>query len=219
MILGIYGASGLGSEFLDMVLSINENEKRWDEIIYIDDTPGKSGSLFMNKRIIDYQELGLYDKKNVEIVIAMGEPQSRNAVYKKIIDDGYAATNLVYPGNRMPCEIQLGTGVVFQRNVQIPPFGKIGDNVLIRDSVFLGHNVSIGNNTVISPFSFVGGNTEIGANAYIAPHTSIRDRVTIGNGTIIGIGSVVTKNIPDFAVAYGNPCEIKRINAGEKVWK
>ena len=32
----------------------------------------------------------------------------------------------------------------------------------------------------------------------------------IGDGAIIGAGSVVSKNIPDYAIAYGNPIEIKK---------
>ena len=41
---------------------------------------------------------------------------------------------------------------------------------------------------------------------------NIIDRVTIGKNTIIGAGSLVTKNIPDDVIAYGNPCKIIRKN-------
>ncbi|WP_252904562.1 hypothetical protein [Secundilactobacillus silagei] len=34
--------------------------------------------------------------------------------------------------------------------------------------------------------------------------------VTIGEGTVIGAGSVVTKDIPDHVVAVGNPCHVLR---------
>lgn len=36
--------------------------------------------------------------------------------------------------------------------------------------------------------------------------------VTIGDDVVIGAGSVVTKNLPDDVIAYGNPCEIVRKN-------
>ena len=42
--------------------------------------------------------------------------------------------------------------------------------------------------------------------------SNIIDGITIGNNVIIGAGSVVTKNIPDNVVAYGNPCKIIREN-------
>jgi acetyltransferase-like isoleucine patch superfamily enzyme len=41
---------------------------------------------------------------------------------------------------------------------------------------------------------------------------NIINGVKIGNNTVIGAGSVVTKDIPDNVVAYGNPCRVIRPN-------
>lgn len=50
----------------------------------------------------------------------------------------------------------------------------------------------------------VGDNVWIGANVTVLPG------VSIGNNTVIGGGSVVTKDIPDGVLAYGNPCRVIR---------
>ncbi len=50
----------------------------------------------------------------------------------------------------------------------------------------------------------IGRNCWIGAGALIMPG------VTIGDNTVIGAGSVVTRNIPSNCVAYGNPCRVIR---------
>ena len=42
--------------------------------------------------------------------------------------------------------------------------------------------------------------------------SNIIDNVKIGKNVIIGAGSLVTKDIPDDVVAYGNPCKIVRKN-------
>jgi acetyltransferase-like isoleucine patch superfamily enzyme len=42
--------------------------------------------------------------------------------------------------------------------------------------------------------------------------TNILNQVKIGKNTIIGSGSVVTKDIPDNVVAYGSPCKVIRDN-------
>lgn len=34
--------------------------------------------------------------------------------------------------------------------------------------------------------------------------------ITIGKGAVIGAGSIVTKNIPPYVVAYGNPCQVQK---------
>lgn len=88
--------------------------------------------------------------------------------------------------------------------------------VVIGDRVFFGPNVSIYTAThttsVLSrrklvEFAqpvFIGNDCWIGGSAIILPG------VTIGEGCTIGAGSVVTKDIPPFSVAFGSPCQVRR---------
>lgn len=50
----------------------------------------------------------------------------------------------------------------------------------------------------------------LGDNCWLGGDVTILPGVTIGNNTIIGAGSVVTKDIPDNVVAVGNPCRVLR---------
>lgn len=50
----------------------------------------------------------------------------------------------------------------------------------------------------------------IGTNCWIGASVTILPGVTIGNNVVIGAGSVVTKDLPDNVIAYGNPCKIAR---------
>ena len=52
------------------------------------------------------------------------------------------------------------------------------------------------------------GKIIIGNNCFIGARSTILPGVTIGDNTIIGAGSVVTKDIPSNVVAVGNPCKI-----------
>ncbi len=51
----------------------------------------------------------------------------------------------------------------------------------------------------------IGNNVWIGGGAVVLPG------VTIGDNAVIGAGSVVTRSIPENAVAFGNPCTVKKI--------
>ena len=55
-----------------------------------------------------------------------------------------------------------------------------------------------------------GAPITIGNNVWIGGNTVIQPGVTIGDNTVIGAGSVVTKDIPANAVAYGNPCRVRK---------
>ena len=51
---------------------------------------------------------------------------------------------------------------------------------------------------------------KIGDNVWIGGNSVIFPGVIIGNNVTIGAGSIVTKNIPDNVLAFGNPCEVKK---------
>ncbi|HEX8549679.1 MAG TPA: DapH/DapD/GlmU-related protein, partial [Cytophagaceae bacterium] len=47
-------------------------------------------------------------------------------------------------------------------------------------------------------------------NVWIGGNVVINPGITIGDNTVIGSGSVVTKNIPSNVIAVGNPCKVLR---------
>lgn len=66
----------------------------------------------------------------------------------------------------------------------------------------IGDFVNIGPGSRLAGHVSVGAKTELGTGVSVAPH------VKIGKGCIIGIGSVVVKNIPDYSLAYGVPAQV-----------
>lgn len=84
----------------------------------------------------------------------------------------------------------------------------IGDNVLIAPHVGIytaGHPLEVNQRLAGLEYSYpivIGNNVWIGGNVVILPG------VSIGDNTVIGAGSVVTKNIPADVVAVGNPCSV-----------
>lgn len=113
----------------------------------------------------------------------------------------------------------------------------IGENTFVNTNcMFLDNNrISIGKNSLIAPYvQIYTANhplkaseriieienrsryltstrpVKIGDNVWIGGNSVIFPGVTIGNNVTIGAGSVVTKDIPDNVLAYGNPCKVKK---------
>lgn len=220
MVLAIYGASGLGAEFDSTACRVNEQENKWEDIIFVDDAPEKEGQELVGRKIYPYvKALEKYGKENLEFLIGIGEPNVKDIVFGKLDKDGCTITNLFFPGTIVGKDSKLGRGIVVQDVSGIPPMSVIGNCVLLQGKTVLGHNIELGDNVVISSLTFVGGDTVIGRNTYIAPSSCLRNGLHIGENAIIGMGSVVTKDIPDNAVAYGNPCKVARINESGRVFK
>lgn len=88
--------------------------------------------------------------------------------------------------------------------------------VKIGDNCFLAPNVSIYTaGHPVHPFARntgyeYGKEVTIGDNVWIGGSTVICPGVTVGSNVVIGAGSVVTKDIPDWCIAAGNPCKVIR---------
>lgn len=86
----------------------------------------------------------------------------------------------------------------------------------IGDNCWIGPDVKL--YTAIHPIDSQKRNTgigsakpiEIGANCWLGGNVTIVPGVKIGNGSVIGAGSVVTKDIPENCIAAGNPCKVLR---------
>ena len=81
----------------------------------------------------------------------------------------------------------------------------IGDFTKINNLCHIAHNNIIGKNVIITGCVNISGSNTIEDNVWIAPNSSIRGWVHIGEGATIGMGSVVTKNIPAGETWFGNP--------------
>lgn len=81
----------------------------------------------------------------------------------------------------------------------------IGENVKIDNLVHIAHNLYIEKNAVITAHVIACGSSRIEEGAWIAPNVSIINGVIIGKYAKVGLGSVVTKDVPAHSVVYGNP--------------
>lgn len=87
---------------------------------------------------------------------------------------------------------------------------KIGDNVMIAPNVGIygtGHPFHVETRNRFIEYSFP---VTIGNNVWIGGSTVILPGVAIGDNSVIGAGSVVTKDVPANTLAFGNPCRIIR---------
>ena len=118
-----------------------------------------------------------------------------------------------------PFYTDCGKNITIGKNVFINMCCRFQDQggITIDDGCFIGHNVTLATlNHDIKPENRINMHPapiKIHKNVWIGSDSTILPGVTIGEGSIIGAGSVVVKDIPSNCIAVGNPCKvIKHIN-------
>lgn len=86
----------------------------------------------------------------------------------------------------------------------------IGNGVKIDNLCHIAHNVIIDENCCIIANSSIAGSVHIGRNSYIALSASILNQKEIGEGALVGMGAVVTKDIPEEMVCAFSPAKVIR---------
>ena len=112
-------------------------------------------------------------------------------------------------------DVTIGNNVIIKSGVQL------WDGITFEDNVFVGPNVTFTND--LKPRSgqrlLNFFKTVVKKGASIGANSTILCGITIGEYAMIGAGSVVTKNVPDHSLWYGNPARFKGYlcNCGEKL--
>jgi acetyltransferase-like isoleucine patch superfamily enzyme len=132
--------------------------------------------------------------------------------------------------NLYGCEIgdetKIGAFVEIQKNAKVGSRCKISshsficEGVTIEDNVFVGHGVMFTNDTYPRATSLDGNlqteadwkveKTVVKRGASIGTGTTILPNVCIGENSVVGAGSVVTRDVPASAVVAGNPAKVLR---------
>lgn len=123
-----------------------------------------------------------------------------NGVGDVIIGD----RTIIGMGNVIIGPVTIGNDVMFAQNIVVSGLNHGYEDVTMPPS----------KQEIIKKPIIIGDNVWIGANS------TITAGVTLGKHVVIGGGSVVTKNIPDYCVAVGNPAKVvKKFNFESKTWE
>lgn len=142
--------------------------------------------------------------------------------YMRIGDDSFFGRGIRLTATYRPADreekpqLVIGNGCNFGERNHITAFNRItigdnlltGINVLITDNAHGTFDLQELNTSPIKRKLFSKGPVVIDDNVWIGSNSCIMPGVTIGRGAIIGANAVVTKDVPPYCVATGNPARV-----------
>ena len=218
MNIAIYGSGGAGKEVFDLLQETPKERKKWEEIVFIDDTV-PSGEYWSCRRFTFEDLQKVMTPEEVRVVIAVGEPKFRELLYNRVKSAGYSLTTPLLHRLAFASESAvLGEGVVLKDGVRVSAETIMGENTFVNHRTMIGHNCVIGKHCQISANVMIAGSVTIGDTIFAGVSCCIRDHTTVGEHSILSMGSVVLKDVRPYKIVLGNPAREIAENKDERVF-
>jgi sugar O-acyltransferase (sialic acid O-acetyltransferase NeuD family) len=203
----LIGAGGLAREAAETVRALNSARLTWTLLGYLDDDPAKQETVISGLPVLgSVDDLGKYP--DAKVVLCAGRPdnyvaRSHLASRVELEADRYAT--LVHPTASIGSTCEVGAGSVVLAHVTLTADAVVDRHVVIMPQVVLTHDVRVGEFATLASGVRLGGSSRIEPGAYIGSGACVREGLTIGERAMVGMGAVVTRDVPPERLWVGCP--------------
>jgi sugar O-acyltransferase (sialic acid O-acetyltransferase NeuD family) len=206
-LFGIYGVGGCGRGV--MPLAREQLRKRPEaQLVFIDDSAG--GQRVNGHDVLTFEAFMDVPSDERKVAIAIASSRARQAVAERCRAAGMSffevrATNAIEMD-----DVQIGEGALISPFVTFTSNIRIGDHFHANLYSYVEHDCVIGDYVTFAPGVRCNGNVHIGDHAYVGAGAIIRqgnpgEPLRIGAGAVVGMGAVVTHDVPEGTTVVGNP--------------
>lgn len=172
-----------------------------------------------NERIMGIPVLGdfsilpeLIKKGIMGYIVAIGDNKLRAQRFEEMKKMRLEPINAIHPTAHIAYNVEIGKGNVIAAGTVIATGTKIGNNTIINTGAIVEHENIIEDNVHIGPGAAVAGRVRVKRGAFLGIRSTVKEYLTIGEGSIVGAGAVVLEDISDYAVAVGVPAKVIKNN-------
>ena len=204
----IIGAGGVGRETALIIEDINEVNKEWNLLGFVDD--GKEVEQIINGyRVLgNLQYLKEYSKE-VYVVCAIANYKIKKSIIDKLKENkNIKFATLIHPSTKLNNTVSIGEGCIIYQNVIATANITIGDHVIISPKTGIGHDSVVENYCSLLWNVNVSGNVVVKEGVLVGSGATIIQGLSVGQKSIIGAGAVVIRDIPSNTTAVGNPTRL-----------
>ncbi|CAH6980898.1 Acetyltransferase [Vibrio chagasii] len=196
----ILGASGHGKVIAEIAeLNGYQNivffDDRWPSLKAVEhwSVSGDTSTLLSNVKEYDLT------------VVAIGHNATRCSKQRELSSAGANFDVLAHPSAVISNYANIGIGSVVMANAVVNPFSHIGMSCIVNTGSTVDHDCKLAEGVHISPGVNLAGGVEVGKNTWIGIGSQIKQLVVIGCDAVVGAGSTVINNVPNFKTVVGSP--------------
>ncbi|MGB1557617.1 MAG: acetyltransferase [Oceanococcaceae bacterium] len=203
----IFGASGCGRGVLPLARA-QVGEAAGSELLFVDDAP--PAPKLNGHAVLRYEDWLARPVDSRAVSVAIAAPTVRARVVERCAADGVGFFE-VRAGNVVQLDaVQIGEGAILCPFVTLTSNIQIGRHFHANLYSYVEHDCVIGDFVTFAPGVHCNGNVHIEDFAYLGAGAIIRQGqpgrpLRIGRGAVVGMGAVVTKDVPPGVTVVGNP--------------
>lgn len=138
----------------------------------------------------------------------------RKELYERTKALGYKLATYVNSRVYLPSpdKTSIGENCFILENTVIQPYAKIGNDVTIWGSGYVGHRSVIEDHCFLAGHVCIAGFVHFGESCYIAGNTSFANNINIGDHCLIGLGSIIAKDVEPYSIYKAKHSVKQKIN-------
>jgi sugar O-acyltransferase (sialic acid O-acetyltransferase NeuD family) len=143
--------------------------------------------------------------------------QVREQIYNEIKAKGYELISYVSSKATVYEGTEIGDNCFILEDNTIQPFTCIGNNVVLWSGNHIGHHGQIKDHCFFTSHVVLSGHCVVESHCFLGVNATIRDYTHLAKGTLVGMGTCITKDTSEWGVYVGNPAILKN-NHSYKVY-
>ena len=160
--------------------------------------------------VVAFEELEYYYPPSEYLLFAPMTGVKMNTLRKNIYEAGKAKgyKYISYVSSKATvCDNKIGENCFILEDNTLQPFTEIGNNVIMWSGNHIGHHGKIEDHVFFTSHVVLSGHCHVKERAWFGVNSTIRDFITIGEGSLIAMSSVITKNTDDDGFYMGFPAK------------
>ena len=210
----IIGAGGLGREVLATIRACNARRNEWDVLGFLDADRTLAGKFVGGVPVLGGDDWCRSQQPgSIRYICAIGSARMRLGIVQKLVGMQCHFATVIHPSVHMSESVKIGVGTVVMAGTQATTDVTLGSHVVVYLNCSITHDVEVGDFSLVASGCNLSGGVFVETGVELGTGVCILPRRRIGAWSVIGAGSVVTKDVPAHSTAVGAPCRV--INEGQ----
>lgn len=133
--------------------------------------------------------------------------RNREAVYHQVKAKGYQFISYISSHATILDRKVIGENCFILEDNTIQPLTTVGNNVVMWSGNHIGHHGQIKDHVFFTSHVVMSGHCVIESYSFFGVNSTIRDYITIAQGTLVGMASAITKDTEEWGIYIGNPAK------------